>query len=311
MNPLSGRIEENGRLLLDGGLATELEARGRKLTGRLWSADLLVDAPDAIREVHGAYLDAGADCIVGAGYQATFEGLQARGLDRAQATAILERSVALAREACAARKPDALVAAGIGPYGAALADGSEYTGDYPGMTEQSLRTWHEPRFRVLAEAGADLLACETLPSGAEVRAVGRLLAETPGVWAWFSFSCSDGEHLRDGTPIRECVRYLESVERVAAVGVNCTSPQHVASLLRQAREETDRYLLAYPNSGEAYDAATQTWSGLDSAASFADLALEWIAAGATILGGCCRTGPEHVRALSGLPGSPGQSGAAG
>jgi len=304
MNPLLARMPESGVLFLDGGLATELEARGHDLSGHLWSADLLIDAPDAIREVHEAYLDAGSDCVITSSYQATLEGLRARGLDDIDAMLALKRSVALARAACAARKPDALVAASIGPYGAGLADGSEYTGIYPGMSEDTIRRWHAPRWRILASAGADLMACETIPSFPEVRALARLLQETPDVWAWFSFSCADGEHLRDGTPIVDCVRHLESIERIAAVGVNCTAPRHVAALLAAARSATDRPLLAYPNSGEDYDVAAKSWKGgansapdSDSVADFARLARDWRAAGASILGGCCRTGPGHIREL--------------
>jgi homocysteine S-methyltransferase len=252
---------------------------------------LLHDDPGAIREVHKAYRDAGADVLITASYQATVEAFLRRGIALRRARELLVGSVALARDA-----GDGIVAASIGPYGAALADGSEYTGKY-GLTEEELIAFHKERWGILAAAGADLLACETIPSAIEMRALARLLEETPGVRAWFSFSCRDGEHLNDGTLLRDCAAFLDGRERVAAIGVNCTAPRHVESLLKQAREATSRPLVAYPNSGENYDAVTGTWSGTADAEAFAAAAPAWKAAGAALIGGCCRTGPGYVRRL--------------
>ncbi len=286
-DPIARLLENQEVLILDGGLATELEARGHELSDALWSARLLRDDPGAIRDVHKAYLEAGADCVITSSYQATIEGV---------GESCLSLSTQLAVEARDAVSPQALVAASVGPYGAARADGSEYTGDYD-LDERGLVEFHARRFEVLAQSGADVLACETIPSYAEARALAHLLNKTSGVWAWFSFSCRDERLISDGTPLAECVAYLRGRDRIAALGINCTAPEFVENLVGEARRSTDRPVLVYPNSGEKYDAAAKRWTG--QAADFARLALSWKEAGARLIGGCCRTGPEHIRRLRG------------
>jgi homocysteine S-methyltransferase len=304
-DPLAPFLSGGGILVLDGGLATELEKAGFDLDHPLWSARLLRDAPEAVVAVHASYLDAGADCITTASYQATVPGLVREGLTEAQARALLLRSVDLAQEARAAfwadsrrrsgrRRP--LVAASVGPYGAFLANGAEYTGDYD-LDEAGLVAFHRDRFRLLAESSADLLACETIPSAAEARALATLLAQTPSARAWISFSCRDGQRLCDGTRFVDSVRALAPLPPVAAIGVNCTAPEHVEELLRGAAGVTAKPLVAYPNSGELYDAATKSWRGASTAPDWGGLARAWHRAGARLVGGCCRTGPRHVEAI--------------
>jgi homocysteine S-methyltransferase len=303
-NALDRFLSVQDVLILDGGLATALEVMGHDLSDRLWSARLLADDPNAIREVHRRYLDAGADCITTASYQATFEGFAARGLAESRAADLFRLSVRLAQEAREIFWADVrnrqdrlrpLVAASVGPYGAYLANGAEYTGRYD-LDEPGLLAFHERRFALLVEAGADLLACETIPARPEGLALARLVERTSGVLAWLSFSCRDGQHLRDGTPFREMVRDLAGRRGIAAVGVNCTAPEHVASLLEEARSVTDLPLVAYPNSGEAWDARGRRWSGTP-ATRLADASPAWAAAGARLIGGCCRTGFDDIRAL--------------
>jgi len=265
--------------ILDGGLATELEARGNDLSDALWSARLLRDDPDEILAVHRSYVEAGADCVITASYQATLERLPA---------GALRLSVELAREA-----EPRIVAASVGPYGAARADGSEYTGAYD-LDEEALLSWHAPRFEILDRSGADVLACETIPSFAEARALARLLDRTP---AWFSFSCRDGERISDGTPIADCARHLDALDGVAAIGVNCTAPRFVESLVTRIRSITEKPIVVYPNSGERWDAVRRSWTGSREPGEFAEMAVRWRDAGATMLGGCCRTGPAHIREL--------------
>ncbi len=295
-DPLAPFLAHDGVALLDGGLATELEARGCDLDHPLWSARVLRDRPEAIVAVHRAYLEAGADVVTTASYQATLEGFAREGLDRAAARGLLLRSVELAahaRDAFASRR---LVAASIGPYGAFLANGAEYTGDYD-LDEVGLVAFHRERFSLLADSGADLLACETIPSAAEARALVRLLDETKDAVAWLSFSCRDDARLSDGTPFADIVREVGAHPRVVAVGVNCTAPQYVESLLRSASEITTKTLVAYPNSGERYDAATKTWHGEANPGAWGELGRRWRHAGARLIGGCCRTGPAHIRSL--------------
>ena len=189
-----------------------------------------------------------------------------------------------------------LVAASVGPYGAYLADGSEYTGRYD-LDVTGLREFHRRRWRILAATDADILACETIPSFAECRALAGLLLETPGRWAWFSFSCKDSRHVSDGSRLADCLSFLGDIERVAAVGVNCTSPVHVPGLLSEARAVTDKPLILYPNSGETFDAESKRWMGRTDADDFAQGCREWRTAGASVIGGCCRTGPEHIRQI--------------
>jgi homocysteine S-methyltransferase len=295
-------LQQENVLILDGGLATELEARGFDLNDSLWSARLLMDAPEAIYRLHHDYLVAGADCIISATYQATVPGLVKRGLPEVEAADLLQRAVQLAREARDAFWADRrhrhgrlrpLVAASIGPYGAYLADGSEYTGRYD-LDESGLLAFHRSRWRLLADSGADLLACETIPSFAEARALARLLAETATIPAWFSFSCRDGQHISDGTRLAECVAWLGDKEEVAAVGVNCTAPRHVASLVAGIRRLTKKPMIVYPNSGEQYDASRRCWTGVCDPVEFTTAALKWRTAGASLIGGCCRTGPQHI-----------------
>jgi len=304
-DPLAPFLSGGGVLVLDGGLATELEKAGFDLAHPLWSARLLETAPEAIAGVHRRYLEAGADCITTASYQATRAGFEREGRSRREADALLRRSVTLALEVrdrfwadelnrFGRRRP--LVAASIGPYGAFLANGAEYTGDYD-RGEAGLREFHRERLTRLAASGADLLACETIPSASEARALAALLAETPGPPTWVSFSCRDGERLRDGTPLAECVRLLDPLPRVLAIGVNCTAPAHVESLLRTAALSTRKPLVAYPNSGESYDAARKAWSGIIETERWGELGRLWRAAGARLVGGCCRTGPDEVRSL--------------
>ena len=304
-DPLAPYLSRGGTLVLDGGLATELEKAGFDLAHPLWSARVLLDAPEAIVAIHASYLDAGADCITSASYQATVPGLVREGLTEGQARALILRSIELAEQARSAfvsdprrsagrRRP--LVAASVGPYGAFLANGSEYTGDYD-LDERALVDFHRDRLRLLAGSSADLLGCETIPSAAEGRALATLLAEMPSARAWLSFSCRDGESLRDGSSFAETVRALAPVPQVVAIGVNCTAPEHVEELLRAAAGETGKPLVAYPNSGEGYDAATKSWYGTSNATDWGGLARAWYHAGARLVGGCCRTGPRHIEAI--------------
>jgi homocysteine S-methyltransferase len=304
-------------IILDGALATELEQRGANLDDPLWSAKVLLEQPQLIRAVHRDYFEAGADVATTASYQATFHGFARRGITTSQTSQLLRNSVLLAAEARddylrqllnqslnqsrpqstqLRPRPRPLIAASVGPYGAALADGSEYRGSY-GLGDEELMAFHRPRMAVLAESGADLLACETLPSLQEALVLARLLGEFPQCSAWISFTCRDGAYTCEGQPIEDCARALEAFPQIVSIGVNCTRPDFIASLLQRMRAETTKPLLAYPNSGEAYDAASKTWCGEVAAVPFAARALEWYGAGARLIGGCCRTSPADIRAI--------------
>jgi len=294
-----------GLLTLDGGLATELEARGADLNDELWSAKLLLEDPESIRAVHRDYLEAGADCIVTATYQASYEGFRARGLADGEATDLFHLAVRLAvdvREEFWAEPANRegrirpLVAASLGPYGAYLADGSEYRGDY-GVQPDGLRAFHASRWRAVRGQGADLTAWETVPSYAEALVLADLLLGAPEERAWISFSCRDERHISDGTALAEVVARLEAVPNLVAVGVNCTHAHLVAPLLTEARAATTKPIFVYPNSGGDYDAEKKDWETRAVPIDWPTAVRQWCALGASGVGGCCRVGPEDIRVI--------------
>jgi homocysteine S-methyltransferase len=306
-------------IVLDGGLATQLEAQGADLSDRLWSARLLVEDPEAIAAAHLAFYRAGARVATTASYQATFEGFAARGIDRAAAESLLRRSVDLAVAArgrhvaeigagnpragdpppigCPRPAAPLFVAASVGPYGAMLADGSEYRGRY-GRSVGELRDFHRDRLVVLASTPADVLAVETIPEIEEIEAVVGLLAERPDTAAWISVTCQDGRRLRSGAPVEEAVIAAAATPGVVAVGVNCTAPAFAEEIVARMRAVTALPIAAYPNSGEGWDAVARRWTGAASERVDAAAAARWRAAGATLVGGCCRVTPDQIAALS-------------
>jgi homocysteine S-methyltransferase len=291
------RLANPRPLLLDGGLATQIEAMGHSLHPTLWSAGLLLTAPEVIRSAHRAYVDAGADVIASASYQASREGFAAIGCSIPEADELLRRSIDLAREAATdAGRPEVLVAASMGPWGAIRHDGSEYTGIYD-VGPAELEAFHGERLAILDDSGADALAFETLPHLGEARCLAALLrdARTP---AWVSFCCRDESHLSDGTPLAEAAALFRDHPGVVALGINCTPPRFVPALVGKLLDAAPGCpVLVYPNSGEQYDADRQRWRGSLDPFDAGEAARSWLAAGARGVGGCCRMGPEHLRAM--------------
>lgn len=297
-------LHRNSVAVIDGGLATEMEARGVDIAGDLWSAAMLQSNPQAITAAHRAYLDAGAEIIISSSYQASRMGFASTGLDSEQADRLIVASVTLAqaaRDEFLVENPDCayrpLVAASIGPYGAALADGSEYTGNY-GLTMDELRQFHEPRLELLDASGADLLACETIPDIEEAQVLCDLLATTRTP-AWVSFSCRDDLCLSDGHLLQNACALFADHPKVLAVGINCTPPQFINSLIAEARTGApEKAIVVYPNSGETYHAEDNSWSGQDATAEFGFRVTEWAVAGANLIGGCCRIGPQQISLIN-------------
>jgi len=294
-------LRRQGYVVLDGGLATELEKHGADLTHFLWSARVLAEAPDIIRAVHLDYLQAGADVIATATYQASFGGFERAGFAAEQARHLMRLSVDLAQQARDQFWADPanregrmrpLVAASIGPYGACLHDGSEYHGNY-GVSRQKLRDFHRPRLDILAQTPADLFAFETIPSREEAEVLVELMEEYPGWTAWLSFSCRDGACVSHGEPFAECAALADESDQIVAVGINCTPPQYVSALLESAGS-VHTPLIVYPNSGEHWIADENRWSGEECSGFPVN---DWYARGARVLGGCCRTGPDDIREL--------------
>jgi homocysteine S-methyltransferase len=302
-NLLKPFIDKSGVVILDGAMATELEKKGADLNHPLWSARLLREKPSLIRQVHLDYLKSGADIITTASYQASFPGFEKQGYTKPEAIDLLNLSTRLALEArTEARErgysgiPEPLIAASIGPYGAYLADGSEYRGDYHVHVED-LMDFHRERLKILAESGADLFACETIPCPEEAIALVNLLKEFPGTSAWISFSCKNDSMVCSGAAFADCIELVNDSEQVLAVGVNCTAPQYVESLVKIAGAVTEKYILAYPNKGETWDAKYKKWLPGEGSPDFESCALIWKKAGASLIGGCCRTTPEDIRKM--------------
>ncbi|CAI1513821.1 Homocysteine S-methyltransferase [Serratia liquefaciens] len=305
-NPVATLLATHNTLILDGALATELEARGCDLSDPLWSAKVLIENPELIYQVHLDYFNAGAQCAITASYQATPQGFLRRGLDPEQSLALIAKSVHLAQQARSdflAQHPQAtplLIAGSVGPYGAYLADGSEYRGDYA-LPQEEMIAFHRPRIRALAEAGVDLLACETLPSFTELQALLTLLQEFPTLGAWFAFTLRDSQHLSDGTPLTQVLAAMHGNPQALAIGINCIALENVAPALRQFAVLTDKPLLVYPNSGEHYDAVSKTWHACGGEhGSLIDQVGEWQHIGARLIGGCCRTTPKDIRQIAAL-----------
>ncbi|KAL0414498.1 UNVERIFIED_CONTAM: Homocysteine S-methyltransferase 3 [Sesamum radiatum] len=310
-----------GYAVIDGGLATELERHGADLNDPLWSAKCLINSPHLIRRVHLDYLEAGANIIISASYQATVQGFEAKGFSMKEGEALLEKSVKIACEArdiyynratkgswdisgdvLTRQQHPVLVAASVGSYGAYLADGSEYSGIYgDNIGLETLKDFHRRRVQVLAESGADLIAFETIPNKLEAKAYAELLEEEAvNIPAWFSFSSKDGINVVSGDPIQDCALIADSCEQVVAVGVNCTPPRFIHGLIQSIQTVTTKPILVYPNSGETYDASRKEWvpsTGVTDV-DFVSYVGKWREAGASLIGGCCRTTPNTIRGIS-------------
>lgn len=295
-------LKANRPFIIDGGLSNVLEERGCDLNHKLWTANLLDKNPEVIIQAHLDYLKSGAQCITTSSYQASIPGLLNEGYSKATAEKLIIKSVELAEVAVKMAvdsgivdfKP--LIAASIGPYGAYLADGSEYRGNY-GISDKQLKGFHLERINLLDQTNADLLACETIPSFQEARILSDILVHVNKP-AWVSFSCKDEQHLNDDSKIIEGVSIFIDHPKVFAIGVNCTDPKYISGIIKHIKATgIDKKIIVYPNSGEAYNVESKTWLGLSEPTSFGEMTKEWLKLGADIIGGCCRVGPEHINTM--------------
>jgi len=280
--------------VLDGGLATELERRGNDLSDALWSARLLVDDPEEIRAAHDTFFGAGAVVATTATYQASFDGFAERGIDHRDAARLMRLAVDLATAARDARADDGVrrwVAASVGPYGAALADGSEYRGRY-GLSATELTDWHAPRLDILCETDADVLALETVPDADEAAALVQAMSGRT-LPAWLSYTI-DGDRTRAGQPLVDAFSVVADSPEIVAVGINCCAPRDVGPAVRIAREVTGKPVVAYPNSGEGW--VDRHWAGTSTFDT--SLVPAWVDAGVVAVGGCCRVTPADITALT-------------
>ncbi|WP_334323579.1 homocysteine S-methyltransferase [Gilliamella apicola] len=299
-NPIKPILEQKKHMIIDGALASELQRRGCDLNDSLWSAKVLIEQPELIQQVHYDYFKAGADCAITASYQATPMGFAQKGIELEESIKLIKTSVKLAQQAKMQYLNDIkedkalLIAGSVGPYGAYLANGSEYTGDYQ-LSESEFIAFHKDRVTALIDAGVDILACETMPSFLEIKALVKLIQQFPMVNCWFSLTLKDQQHISDGTPLTEVIEYLNGIEQIVSVGINCIALEKVTPALEVLSKLTSKPLIVYPNSGEQYDPTTKQWhKNHHHNCTFANQLDTWIKLGAKLIGGCCQTTPEDI-----------------
>lgn len=304
MNPISNILKKQKLFIIDGALGTYLEEKGYDVKDKLWSAKFLTHNPQAIKDIHTDYLRAGANCIITASYQASYEGFMEKGFSEKKAKELIQYSITLAKEArdefwestdkYAKIKP--LVAASIGPYGAYLADGSEYTGNYP-IDEEKLYAFHKKRLATIIDTQPDILACETLPSLTEAKIIAKALSELPPTPAWISFSAKDSLSIRNGDSITKAAKWIETQAHICAIGINCTETEHISALIKTIKENSSKQIITYPNYS-AYIPITKTWEKKKIPDNFGKLAYHWYQLGVSGVGGCCQTGPKEIAQIS-------------
>lgn len=293
---VQARLQEN--LVLDGAMGTELEKLGVKTNDALWSANALIDNPEAIYQVHAAYFKAGADIAITDTYQANVAAFAKVGIRHDEALALIKKGVELAKRARDDFNPNGLVAGCIGPYGAYLANGSEYTGNYD-LTFAEYQTFHQSKIEALIAAGSDLLSIDTIPNFNEVQALVKMMAKLARpIPYWISLSVKDPETLSDGTPLVTVVKWLAQQPGIGGIGVNCTKIENITPIVKLIRQLTDLPLAVYPNPGDLYDPETKTWTAVPHNDTFAQAVPQWLTAGANIIGGCCRTNPEDIEQIA-------------
>ncbi|WP_141430458.1 homocysteine S-methyltransferase [Bacillus sp. 03113] len=307
-NPILQIINQFNVVILDGAIATEIEKKGVDIKHDLWSAKAIIDTPDSIKQVHFDYFRAGADIATTNTYQATIEGFKKNGWSEQDAEQLITKTVLITK---AARdefweslseqekltRPFPLVAGSIGPYGAYLANGSEYTGNYD-LSDDEFQQFHLPRMKLLKEANIDLFAFETIPQFKESKVLAQLLKSYfPNDYAWLSFSIADDRHLSDGTDLEEAVAYFNEYPNICAIGVNCTSISHIPQVISKLKKVTSKPIIIYPNSGEIYDAQTKSWHQEQQYENYGLISKNWYTNGASLIGGCCRTTPQDIHQI--------------
>ncbi|WP_338231211.1 homocysteine S-methyltransferase [Companilactobacillus muriivasis] len=307
---IAADLKNRKGLVVDGAMATELEKHGVNTDSDLWSAKALIENPEAITAVHESYFQNGADVATTNTYQANVSKFMELGFSESESENLVIKAVELAKKARSnyfdslpkdvrqKRAPHPLVAGSVGPYGAYLADGSEYTGDY-NLSKSEFQEFHYSRMELLDRAGVDLFAFETQPNFDEANALVDLLMDKfPEQHAWLTFSVKDDSTLCDGTSLSEAVKYFNGADQISAIGVNCTTLENIHEIIRNVNQVTDKPIIVYPNNGDIYDPVTKTWQANPQADTFSDLVPEWLEAGAKLIGGCCRTTPNDIKEIS-------------
>ena len=292
----------NNPVVLDGAMSTPLEKLGADTNNDLWTAKALIDNEELVYEVHKMYFEAGADLIITDTYQANVQAFEKVGYSEKEARNLIKKAVKIAQKARDDYENRTgkhnYIAGTIGPYGAYLANGSEYRGYYE-LSAEEYQQFHLPRIEELVNAGVDILAIETQPKLDEVLAILELLKEKyPQQKVYVSYTLSDDDTISDGTPLPRAIHALEDYSQVIAVGINCVKLELVEPALKNMKEITDKHLIVYPNSSAVYDPKSKTWSQPKTSATFEELIPNWYEAGARIIGGCCTTGPKEIKAVA-------------
>lgn len=302
MNIIEKILSDYPFVILDGGFATELEKRGFNLNDRLWSAKIIAEAPEAVRDVHLSYLKSGADCIITSSYQATVPGFISAGYSLKEAIRLIGDSVRIAKDAVKffndslpdrGKRPEPFIAASAGCYGAYLANGSEYRGDYH-LEFEGYKKFHRERVDILAEAGADVIAFETFPSMEEAAAVAELMDDYSSILYWIVFTVKDSLSTSHGDNFSECINLLSGKGNAIAAGINCSPPELISPILDSIKSALKNIFVVYPNSGEHYYTDCSCWEDDPTVSDFRKLSEEWYSRGARMIGGCCRTGPDDI-----------------
>lgn len=288
--------------VLDGSMAAALKEQGIDSTGELWTAQALSDNIEAVYDAHYSYLAAGAQMILTDTYQANLQAFEKAGHSKQQAENLVGMAVLMAQKARDDYEEQtgkhALVAASIGPYGAYLADGSEYRGDYL-LNDAQYLNFHLPRLTAVLAQAPDCLALETQPKLSEPLALLRWLEKNvPQMPVYVSFTLRDEMTLSDGTELKRAVAAISKFEQVFAIGVNCIVPELVSGALKVMRQAMTKKLIVYPNLGAQYDPETKTWAKSEQQLDFTQLTEKWYQAGASIIGGCCMTTSPQISQIA-------------
>jgi S-methylmethionine-dependent homocysteine/selenocysteine methylase len=281
--------------VIDGGLSTALELLGADLGGPLWTAQTVIDNPVLLEQAHRSFVTAGADIIATASYQCGTKQFKSIGLSAKEARDALASTTSIARRAV--EGTSVAVAASVGPFGASQANGSEYTGRY-GVEWQVVEDYHREKLQILVDSGADLFAVETIPLADEALLIAEILEELGAPPAWFSFGFADETQTYGLDAIDKAVLGIAGYADLVAIGMNCTHPRHVDSLLVSMSELVSGIpLIVYPNHGREWDAVGRCWTGDSMSISAVETVQTWVDLGARFIGGCCGVDPLGIADL--------------
>jgi homocysteine S-methyltransferase len=279
--------------LLDGSLSYPLEKQGYNLNKKLWTGDALINDPNVIKKVHKDYLIAGVDFISTSTYQISYNVLEAMDYSLNEIKDVFKRSVNLVEQAIQETniKREIKIVGSYGPYGASLSNGSEYTGKYD-TSDNIIMDYHIKNMNIIKELDIDIILYETIPCLREIEILSKLVEEYKKE-VWVSFTCNKDLEFRDGSSIIKACKILSSIEVISTIGINCFSPLLAEKAIKKLKDNSNKKILIYPNSGEIYNNKDKDWYG----EKYFDRSMikKWLALSPDIIGGCCRVGFEDIK----------------